>query len=293
MVRQMKDSGVEWIGKIPKEWEVRKIKNYYKTQIGFTPNTKNSDYYSYDKDGYDWITIGDLNGTKYIPKTTKTKISKRYIEENNPTIIPKGSLLYSFKLSVGQVAFSDRDVYSNEAIASFIDNENVNLNFLYYSSYMIIENANENIYGARILNQQLIKNASIVFPPLSEQQKIADFLDEKVAEIDSAIEKTKATIEDYEKYKQAIITETITKGLNPDVEMKDSGIDWIGNIPNKWQCKKIKYVTTISRGLFSHRPRNDSRYYGGIYPFIQTGDVTKSNKYITTYSQTLNELGKM
>ena len=74
-------------------------------------------------------------------------------------------------------------------------------------------------------------------------------------------------------------------------EMKNSGIDWIGEVPVETEIIKIKYITNISRGLFNHRPRNDERYYGGDYPFIQTGDVARAGKYITTYSQTLNELG--
>ena len=75
-------------------------------------------------------------------------------------------------------------------------------------------------------------------------------------------------------------------------EMKDSGVEWIGEIPKEWVCEKIKYATSISRGLFNHRPRNDERYYNGKYPFIQTGDVANATKYIVSYSQTLNELGK-
>lgn len=241
MARIMKDSGIDWLGMIPNDWEVRKVKNYYKMQTGFTPDTKNPDFYD-DEYGYDWVTIGDLNGGKYIPETTKGKISKKYVDEYTPEIIPKGSLLYSFKLSVGQVAFADRDVYSNEAIASFIKDENINLNFLFYSSCMIVENANENIYGAKILNQELIRNASIVFPPLEEQQKIADFLDDKVGEIDVIISKTKASIEEYKKYKNAVIAETITKGLDKTVSMKESGIEWVGKIPSHWEIHTLSQV---------------------------------------------------
>lgn len=239
MARIMKDSGIDWLGMIPKDWEIRKIKNYYKMQIGFTPDTKNPDFYD-GESGYDWVTIGDLNGGKYTPKTTKGKISRKYVDEYTPAIIPKGSLLYSFKLSVGQVAFTDRDVYSNEAIASFIADEDINLDFLFYSSYMIVENANENIYGAKILNQELIRNASIVFPPLEEQQKIADFLDDKIGEVDTIISKTKASIEEYKKYRKSIVIKAVTKGLYPNVDMKQTDSDWIGEIPAHWDYVRIQ-----------------------------------------------------
>lgn len=240
-MREMKDSGIEWIGEIPKDWEIRKLKHYYKLQTGFTPDTKNQLYYD-DENGYDWLTISDLNTSKYIPKNTKSKISDYYLSQFNPDIITKGSLLYSFKLSVGQVAFADRDIYSNEAIASFINDDSVNLNFLYYSSFMIVKNANENIYGAKLLNQDLIRNAKIIFPPLPTQQRIADYLDKQCAEIDAVIEKTKSTIEEYKKLKQSIITEAVTKGLNPNAEMKDSGIEWIGWIPKHWRLRQFRYI---------------------------------------------------
>lgn len=290
-MREMKDSGIEWIGEIPKDWEVGKIKRYYNLQTGFTPDTRNRLYYADNDEGFDWFTIGDLNGKRIIPTRTKSRITQKYIDEYCPNIIPKNSLLYSFKLSVGQVAFTDRDIYSNEAIASFLPKNNINLGFLYYSSCFIKENSNENIYGAKLLNQELIKNAFVIFPPLSEQQRIASYLDSKCSKIDDIIEKQQSVIEKLKAYKQSIITEAVTKGLNPDVPMKDSGVEWIGEVPEHWSVIKLKYATQIMRGRFNHRPRNDPRYYDGKYPFIQTGDVARAKKYISSYSQTLNELG--
>ena len=242
MTRQMKDSGVEWIGEIPENWKLSKVKYLYKLQTGFTPSTNHHEYYSYDESGFDWVTIADLTNAHYIPTTTKAKISNTYVGEFKPRITPKGSLLYSFKLSVGAVAIADREVYTNEAIASFIPSPDVNLNFLYYSSSMIVENAHENIYGAKILNQDLIKNALILFPPLSEQKKIASFLDDKCNAIDEIIAKTEQSIEEYKKLKQSVITEAVTKGIRPNRKMKDSGIAWIGEIPADWNVKKFRHI---------------------------------------------------
>lgn len=239
----MKDSGIEWIGEIPEDWEITSVKSKYRLVTGFTPDTENPNYY--DDNGYVWVNISDLSNDRYIVDSKK-KISDLAIKECKGNLIKKGSLLYSFKLSVGQVSFAGNDLYTNEAIASFIEDESINLNFFYYmSSFAIIQNANENIYGAKLLNQQLIKNAKIVFPPLNEQQKIANFLDKKVAEIDHIITKTQASIEEYKRYKQSIITEAVTKGLNPDVKMKDSGIEWIAEIPEEWEVFRGKVILKI------------------------------------------------
>lgn len=199
--------------------------------------------------GYDWLTIGDLHGKMYIPHTTKKHISKLYVQKFSPSIIPKGSLLYSFKLSVGQVSITNRDIYSNEAIASFMPHSGVCLEFLYYSSSMIVENANENIYGAKILNQELIRNARVVCPPIEEQKKIALFLNKKCSELDNVLEKTRASIEEYKKLKQAVITKVVTKGIRGDREMKDSQSIWFGQIPSDWNMRKIKYIFKIQKDI--------------------------------------------
>ena len=149
---------IDWIGKIPIEWDIKKIKYVYKLQTGFTPDTSKPEYYD-NENGYTWISIADMND-KFI-YDSKSKISELYIKEKHPNIIKKNNLLYSFKLSVGKIGFNIKDVYTNEAIASFETNNDVCLNYLYYAAYLIEFNANTNIYGAKILNQNLINNAHI------------------------------------------------------------------------------------------------------------------------------------
>src|SRR5690554_4685847 len=107
-----KDSGVEWIGKIPKSWEINKLSRIFQINTGFTPPTNNNNFY--DNGKYDWITISDLK-SKYVSES-KTKLTDLAVKDK--TIIPKGSLLYSFKLSVGQMAFTTKELYTNEAIFS-------------------------------------------------------------------------------------------------------------------------------------------------------------------------------
>ena len=121
-----------------------------------------------------------------------------------------------------------------------------------------------------------------LLPPIHEQQKIAAFLDEKTAQIDSIIDNTKQSIIEFKKYKQALITETVTKGLNPDVKMKDSGIDWIGEIPENHFVVQTKYISQIRRGA---SPRPIEKYMsdnGEGHNWIRIGDSIPGEKYITS-----------
>ena len=233
-------TGVQWIPEIPQHWSLGKVKYFYKMTTGFTPATKNSNYYDAEK-GYDWVTIGDLKGRVIYNSTNK--ISSLAINDYSPTPTPKGSLMYSFKLSVGLVGFAGKELYTNEAIASFLEDSKTCLPYLYYAAPFFIEfNANTNIYGAHIMNQELIKNALIAFPPIDEQKAIANYLDEQCAKIDKVIAAQEKRVELLQELKQSIITRAVTKGINSHVKMRDSGVEWIGQIPEYWEIKKLKYL---------------------------------------------------
>ncbi|KXV42199.1 hypothetical protein AD941_01585 [Gluconobacter albidus] len=120
---------------------------------------------------------------------------------------------------------------------------------------------------------------------------MAAFLDRKCAAIDEAVRIKEEQIRLLAERRQILIQEAVTRGLNPDAPMKDSGIDWIGQIPAHWEVKRLKHLSEIFRGKFTHRPRNDPRLYDGEYPFFQTGDVARAGMFLSEYRQTLNEAG--
>ncbi len=236
-MRAMKGSGIEWIGEIPADWEVSTIKREYVFQTGWTPDTTHEEYFVGENI---WINISDMK-SKVVYDSEK-HISDEAVRLASMNISPKGSLLYAFKLSVGAVSFCGIDMYTNEAIATFLPGKN-NLRFLYYTApIFIIKNANENIYGAKLLNQKLIRNAKIVIPPLEVQKRIADYLDHKCSQIDTIIARQQEVIEKLKAYKLSVITEAVTKGLNPNVPMKDSGVEWIGEIPEHWKMVRLKFL---------------------------------------------------
>lgn len=241
-----KDSGVEWIGQIPSHWTLNKVKHNFSFKTGFTPPSGKSEYY--ENGTHIWINISDLQGREV--NNSANKLTDKAIEDYKPEIVPSGSLLYSFKLSVGRVAFATVECYTNEAIFSIDPNGPANLNFFYYSlPEQVIKNANENIYGAKILNQELIKNAILVTPPPVEQAKIAKYLDQKTSEIDDLIADKKRLLNLYEEEKTVIINEAVIKGINFTAPMKDSGIEWLGEIPKHWEISRMKNICKVRQGL--------------------------------------------
>lgn len=203
----LQDTNIPWIGKIPVHWQMRKLKDIATVSIGWTPSTSNPEYFEGENV---WVTIADMN-KKYITGS-KAQISDIAVLDAGIKKVPKGSLLYSFKLSVGKVAFAGTDLYTNEAIAAIIPKKDTEIDndFLYYalSSYMI-SNANENIYGAKLLNQGLIKNAVIAVPPVEEQRKIAKTLNQKLDKIDHASGENQKSISQLEEYRSSLISNVV------------------------------------------------------------------------------------
>lgn len=268
---EYKDSGIEWLGEVPSHWTVCKVKHKYSFKTGATPSSGKKEFYDGE---IKWANISDINGG--IIHDTVKHITDEAVRSCSMTISPKGSLLYSFKLSVGQVAFCGDDMYTNEAIATFESNTQ-NLRYLYYiAPQFIIHNANRNIYNAPLLNQDLIKNALIVLPPIEEQLAIASYLDEKCGKINGAIDVQKKKIDLLNEFKQTIITNAVTKGLNPDAPMKDSGVEWIGEIPEHWKIKRTRFLCNIQTGDKDTVNREDD----GLYPFyVRSPKVERINTY--------------
>lgn len=268
---EYKDSGVAWIGEVPKHWEVIKLKYKYHFQTGATPNTGKKENFEGD---LRWANISDLNGS-VVYDTTK-HINKEAASKCSMNISPKGSLMYSFKLSVGTVAFCGEDMYTNEAIASFIPQKN-DLKYLFYCApIFIIHNANRNIYNAPLLNQELIKNALICLPSLNEQTAIATYLDTHCAKIDNLISIQQKRMALLQELKQSVITHAVTKGLNPNVEMKPSGVEWIGDVPKHWKLVRTRYLCNLCTGSKDTINRVDD----GKYPFyVRSPKVERIDTY--------------
>ena len=262
-----KNSGVTWFGDVPTDWQVKKLKFVFKYFTGATPDSGKDKYYS--EDGYNWITIADLDGR--FTSESKNKITEIAVKDKNMKIAPEGSLLYSFKLSVGQMAFVLKETYTNEAIFAILPDKNVNLDFWYYAlqSYLI-ENASENIYGAKMFNNHLINNSLLLVPPPKTQKNIGRYLDTKVEQIKNFIDDKNKLIELLEEQKTSIIYDAVTKGLDDKIKRKHSGIEWIGNIPENWKTAKLKQIVSIK---VSDGPHETPSFSSDGVPFVSVESV--------------------
>ena len=253
-----KDSGVEWLGEIPGHWGVKRLKHLTEFTTGWTPPTGREDLYGGE---HLWANISDL-GPRLLTNTGKT-ISDAAIREARLQKVSAGSLLFSFKLSVGMVSIAGVDMFTNEAIAAFAPSRRIDTLYLYWAAPSIVRrNAQENIYGAPLLNRDRIANARLISPPSSEQRAIAAFLDRETARIDELAAKKERLIELLKEKRTALITRAVTKGLDPTVPMKDSGVEWLGEIPGHWEVKPFtKYVVETA----DYRGRTPTKVSSGVF----------------------------
>lgn len=246
-----RDSGIEWIGEIPEHWEVRKITQLFsKIGSGTTPTAGNSIYY---QNGYiNFLQTGDLNDY-YINTTTKKVTAKAVKDFPSLKIYGKESLVIAmYGATIGKLGILNIETTTNQACCVLGDSNNsINIKYVFYWFKFAKADIISMSYGGGQPNisQDLIKSLRLHIPPLPEQEAIAHFLDEKCARIDEAVRIKEKQIELLKEYRQIAIHQAVTKGLNHNVKMKDSGIDWIGEIPAHWEVKRLKFVFKILKRI--------------------------------------------
>ena len=238
---EYKNSGVKWLGEIPSHWEVMPIKYISKVSSGATPKTSVQGYW----DGnITWVTPADFKTeTKFVFKGNRN-ITTLGVKSCSTVLLPKGSLVFSKRAPIGQVSISKLPLCTNQGCFGIIPNDSMNNSFLYYS--LAIHAKLFNTLGSgttfRELSFSTFSSFKISVPPKEEQDAIVRYLDAATSKIDKAIAMQQKMIDLLNERKQIIIQNAVTKGLDENVEMKDSGVEWIGMIPKHWEIKRLKYV---------------------------------------------------
>lgn len=270
MSRKMKDSGVEWIGEIPEDWETHKIK------FGFSEvNCKNT--YGLIKNALKF-RYGTIVRKENFDAATEEYVADTILNYNvvKPGDIMINGLNLNFDFVSIRSAIVENIGVITSAYLALRPNEQIILpyyaNYLFRSYDICKAFHNMGIGMRKTLAFKEFKNQPCIFPSPTEQQQIVHFLDRKCTAIDTAIEKTKKSIEKLEEYKKAVITKAVTKGIDPNAKMKDSGVEWIGEMPEGWEITRNKFYVIISHGM-DPKTEGDIPVYGsGAESFKSCGE---------------------
>ena len=231
----MKESGIEWVGLIPDTWSVIPNKYVMHKEKNLCEKWSGEDVMSLTMNG---VIVRDLqNPTGKMPATFD---GYQYIEDGDLLMC-----LFDIDVTPRCVGRVTHDGVTSPAYSNFKVHDNVSRDYFYYY-YLMVDNTKELLHLAKNLRhsftEEQLGQLKVPMPPLSEQQAIADYLDKTCSKIDEIIAEAKASIDEYKELKQSVIFEAVTKGLDKNVEMKDSGIEWIGEIPKNWTLYRLKHL---------------------------------------------------
>lgn len=281
MIREMKNSGIEWIGEIPADWRVENLqwnmteiieKNFPVKMTSVLSLTKEKGVIPYEDKGN--------QGNKSKESFEEYKIAYK------DTIVAN-----SMNILIGSVGISNYDGCVSPVYYVFKNTKKTDLRYLNYifTTEQFQKQLRKYANGImeirlRVSSENIMKQ-KVMFPTLKEQEKIADFLDSKVAEIDKIISEAKLSIENYKEYKKVIITEAVTKGIDKNIQMKNSGIEWIGEIPADWKLAKLNQISTktISYGVVKLFEPDDNGTFVLRCSDVKDGYIVRDNiRTITT-----------
>ncbi len=285
-MREMKDSGVPWIGEIPKEWTVRRIKTLFSERAELSETGKEtlmsvSEYYGVDS------RASHIEEDEHLSRSESLIGYKKCYPGDivsNIMLAWKGSLGVARQAGIVSPAYC---VYkpATEVFPMYY-------HYLFRTSLYTwqFKCYSKGIIDSRLrLYSPFFYDIPALIPPITEQRHIADFLDAKCAEIDSILEKTRASIEEYKKLKQSVITEAVTKGIRGERPMKDSGVEWIGEMPEEWAAKAIKYCFRVVSGGTPNT--NIPEFWDGDIPWITPADYKTEDHYISLGKRNLTIKG--
>ena len=248
MARAMKDSGVEWIGEIPEEWEVYNIRHEFSFGKGL-PITKED----LRDNGEPVISYGQIHSKINTGTTIKPALVRyvegKYLDTHPDSLAHKGDLIVADTsediAGCGNCIYVDTDApvfagYHTIILRNKTDHNQRYLSYLFQTDAWRSQ-IRKQVTGVKLfsISQKILRSTSVIIPQYEEQQRISDFLDTECARIDAVIEQTRASIEEYKKLKQSVITQAVTNGIRPGRKMKDSGVEWIGEIPEEWTVFRI------------------------------------------------------
>ncbi len=268
---EYQDSGVEWIGEIPVGWEAKQIKRISIVRRGASPRPIADPKY-FDTDGeWAWVRIADVSASERYLKSTTQTLSQ--LGSSLSVKIEPNSIFLSIAGTVGKPIITKIRCCIHDGFVYF-PNLKINPEYLYYIFATGLPYRGLGKWGTQLnLNTDTVGKIFIPIPRKEEIKAIVHYLDCKTAEIDALIKQKERLLELYEEEKTVIINHAVTKGIEPNAELKDSGIEWIGEIPVGWELKKLSYCfDSIGSGTTPTSGEADY-YFNGSINWLQTGDL--------------------
>ncbi len=272
MARKMKDSGIEWIGEIPEGWEVIPIKYLARYNYDTLTESCSPDF------EFNYIDIGSVTYGKGITTFQKFKF-KDSPSRARRVVTPGDILISTVRTYLRAIACVNKSSIPQIASTGFLvlqaDSSKLPPQFLMYAvladSFICNVEAHSVGISYPAINASQIVHFKIPLPPSTEQIPLINYLDNHCSKIDVLLSKIHSSIEEYKKLKQAVITQAVTKGVRGEREMKDSGVDYIGQIPAKWVLGKLRNVGDTQNGI-----SKSSEFFGKGFPFVSYSDVYKN-----------------
>lgn len=279
---EMKDSGIEYVGAIPNDWDLVRLRAYFGERKNKNKDGNETNLLSLS---YGRIIRKNIDKTDgLLPASFNTY---NIVEKNDIIIRPTD--LQNDKRSLRTGLVTEHGIITS-AYIDLMPIGNVDSRFVHYllHSYDILKVFYNMGSGVRQgLNYSEFSKLKVPMPLLSEQQAIADYLDETCSKIDEIIAEAKASIDEYKELKQSVIFEAVTKGLDKNVEMKDSGVEWIGEIPVDWNIAKINRVAWTTSGATPLRSKETEYYDNAVIRWVRTLDL--NNGHVTDSSEKITE----
>lgn len=280
MAEKMKSSGIGWIKDIPSSWEINKVK-YLATEPGTL--FLDGDWIESDvieESGIRYLTTGNVGAGFYKEQGCGYISEKTFSELHCLNVYPGDLMISRLNEPIGRACIiPDTESRYVVAVDNVIlrPNANYNKKFIMYGMNAdgYAEHANMIARGATMsrISRSQLGQFWLAFPNIEEQQAIADFLDKECAQIDSIAADLEKQIALLQQYKKSLITETVTKGLDKSVPMKDTGVEWIGQIPEHWDVEPIKYRVTFHNGDRGENYPTKSELQSEGIPFINAGHL--------------------
>lgn len=265
MARTMKDSGVEWIGLVPDNWKVLRNKNCFELEKNIVG------------DAFNQYELLSLTKKGIVKKDIDNAFGKTPESYSTYQSVKKGQIvmcLFDLDISAVFSGLSEYDGMISPAYKTYNCKKDMLNSYAKYWFEYCFDGRKYKIYSKSlryVVNAEDFGGIEILIPPMEEQKKIVDFLDEKLYEINSIISETQETIEQYKKYKNAIITETITQGLDKEVIYRNTDIEYIETIPAHWDVLRLRFLGSCQNGI-----SKGSEAFGSGYPFVSYGDVYRN-----------------